>query len=142
MILLVSVQSAAWIPVIVERERLEYYWQRDSDYYPIYGYLPHESWFPRFDGNIPVAFRPGVAYFSKNNREGILKVHFNNGRHRTRWLLEQQAAEIVIALAPEGISEARKCGLVHKILENRDTFNLGFIVSEIEGRKVGEGKSP
>jgi hypothetical protein len=119
------------MPVIVDRQLLEHYWRRDTDYYPSFRWPPHSSWFPRFDGATPVSFRPGVAYF-ENGYDGKSKIHFSNGRHRTRWLIEKEVAEVVIALSLNTAQAAIVCGLVAKKINHGDRVNFGFRIDEIE----------
>ncbi|HET9643136.1 MAG TPA: hypothetical protein VFP68_07235 [Burkholderiaceae bacterium] len=124
MMLMAKAQSSAWTPVLVEPALLETYW-RHGNYWPTYGWPPVCRWFDRFDGSRPGMFNLGVAYFS-TNREQQQAVFFNNGRHRARWLLESKAREVVVALANENINAAVEVGLVIRVLQQREVFDLGF----------------
>ena len=129
--LIISVQSESWIPAVVNVTLLEKFWRNDQDYYKRYGFPPYHKWLG-FDGyKRPNLFKVGVCYVSRIELFEY-KLTFNNGRHRTRWLLENNAKEIPIAIHKNCFEIALKSGLVIKELANRSAFSLGFEVTEVD----------
>lgn len=111
---------------------LEHYWKLDGqDYYPQYGLPPHHSWFGESESGVQVSFSPGVGYFGNNTKDGALKMHFSGGRHRTRWLLESCASEVVIAVSAECVPAAVSAHLARKVLQVGSSFSLGFKIKEV-----------
>jgi hypothetical protein len=125
--LMVKVQSPAWTPVLVDTDALETYWRRHADYLPGNGLRPKCDWFDRFEHSRPTMFKLSVAYFAEN-RHGQPCVHFNNGRHRARWLLENNVRDVVLALASETVDAAVEACLVRRVFQQGELFDLGFEV--------------
>jgi hypothetical protein len=129
--LIISVKGNSWIPAVVNTELLEKFWGNDQDYYKSYTYPPHHKWFGFDENERANVFKIGVCYFSRFEISEY-KLQFSNGRHRTRWLLENNAQEIPIAILDSCYEMAVESGLIVRKLKNRSTFELGFELTEID----------
>ncbi len=121
-------QFDKWTPVLVHKQTCEILWRRHPDVLLAYDALPQCGWFGRFDHGLPGSMMIAVGYLGLDQSDQVY-LYLNNGRHRTRWLLQQDSAEVPIALAPEDLQQARNAGLVMRILKPDEAFKLGVSLS-------------
>ncbi|MEK8034248.1 hypothetical protein AACH06_25765 [Ideonella sp. DXS29W] len=127
MLLMAKSPCDKWTPVVVETAALEAYWSR-GNYWPSYRALPECYWFDHFYGPQPAMFNLGTAYFESNFESNGPALSFTSGRHRTRWMLERGAQNVVLALSKNTVDAAAAAGLVSRTLQEKEWFELGFVV--------------
>ena len=69
---------------------------------------PKKTWF-KYDGNECLGFKTADISFNLNH--GKNDVEFINGRHRTRWQLQNNKSSIAIGLDEQGFKNAKLLGL-------------------------------
>jgi hypothetical protein len=126
----IDVQSAAWTPVVADRDRFDALWKRHQDY--IDRDIPHAkaAWFTRYSTDRkPIGFLCGVGYMTMV--DGQPSIAFSNGRHRTRWQIQNGNGEVVFAFANEHLGKAIGQQLIKRILEHGWCYDFGIALTNL-----------
>lgn len=98
--MLILTESIHYVPVLVDPRRFDELWSKDDLYLESWNQLPRETWFIEAPSGSRVGFIAGLAAMSNDSSIG-----FTNGRHRTRWLLEQGIKRLPICMPPEELDQ-------------------------------------
>ena len=111
------------IPVLVYRERLEYLWELNNDPDIItWDEPPCCGWFS-YSGDRPHVFHVADCIMTTTNGQNTIK--FWNGRHRTRWLLNNtNLSQIPIGIRNDSIDIATSEELISRVLAKDDVVNI------------------
>ena len=112
-----------WVPTFLNSEILLEIWSRDALARDVGEYVgePQRSWFKRFQ-NVDQAFLClGKASVSDE------AISFENGRHRTRWMLDNKVLEVPVCLTHTSYYNALMMGLISR---------RAFIGDQIEGIRL------
>ena len=97
-----------YYPYLVYADVLEKLWLKNDFYIQNWDGLPNKDW-----------FHPESGFFKTADVEVIVNndkmfIHFINGRHRTRWLLQTGESLVPVAFEENNITIAEECGLVFR----------------------------
>ena len=98
-----------YIPTMVSPQKLESLWPIDDLYVAAWSGEPLSDWFRLDDYRNPTAFRTADVRVSTSQMGP--SISFLNGRHRTRWLLQQGLTEIPIGIYVDELNLAISLGL-------------------------------
>lgn len=115
--------TRSWhVPIWVFSSKLEELWGNDKIAIKKWEGDPDITWF-NYDNN-----RNRIAFLTADMSllvvEGKIKIYFTNGRHRTRWLLQQGFELIPVGINKESIQFAIKIGLAARIVESHEVINV------------------
>lgn len=110
-----------WFPAFLHAEVLERLWANDGLCAEVLSWSgePLNKWF--YDEGKSIYL--GCAYFSDNS------ISFSNGRHRTRWMMQQGLKSIPVCIAASSYYEALLSGLISR---------RGFEGEAIEGLRYAQ----
>ena len=97
----------SWYPVFIDRDGLLSIWDQDALARDVQAWEgePKKSWFRYCDSScLTIAY----AYVSNGS------ISFENGRHRTRWLLQQGYQNIPISMTSRSIVNAIELGIFNR----------------------------
>jgi len=99
-----------FLPTWVKRDLLEELWVRNPNYYvKSWSGEPDAGWFSYSMSEDKTGFCTGDMYFEKV--DGQLTIGFENGRHRTRWLMSLGETLIPVGLEDHHYKKALSIGL-------------------------------
>ena len=100
-----------YLPTWVNAKKFDILWHQSEDSLFVEEWTgePKKVWFKHSDNNERIGFQTADASFDIQN--GKVNVEFLNGRHRTRWRLQQDNLMIPIGLTDASFEKAVKLGL-------------------------------
>lgn len=100
-----------WIPVFLKADRLQELWDRDSLARDVSEAYPEAKkvWFMAAEKELGECMTLGRGSISEERG-----LSFDNGRHRTRWLLDLGLNEIPVFLTPQSYVEALFIGALSR----------------------------
>ncbi len=112
-------------PYFVYTKTINALWRKDSFFVEEWEGEPKTAWFRwSFSKKVRIleAFYTADAHIVKDNFGYFL--HFTNGRHRTRWLLQMNMPIIPIGISDDNILLAYELGVISKKVSANDTLTF------------------
>jgi hypothetical protein len=120
--------------ILANRATLEILWRRNTEQYlHVYDSPPCSSWFG-FDAGYPYIFHVSDCKIIERESGHLLK--FNDGRHRTRWLLNNtNLVHIPIGLRREYLPLAMESNLLIKQVDPEEELKIHWDPTYIDFSK-------